>query len=170
MAYYSYEGNTRLLSERIAEEIGADLLEIKPKKEMRTKNFMKFVWGGSQVVMGKEPELLPLERDPSEYDLIFVGTPVWSWRPAPPVRTFLKKYFPRGKKTAFFCSCEGGPGKTLIKMEEMAKDPDVVGTMEFFAPLKKDRDVTLKKAAEWAASVISSPGSDLQQPCHVHNR
>jgi len=46
VVFYSFEGNTKLISESIAEAIGADLMEIKPQKEMRSKGFMKFVWGG----------------------------------------------------------------------------------------------------------------------------
>ncbi len=47
--FYSFEGNTKLIAENIAQAIGADLLELKPKKKMKSKGFMKFVWGGQHL-------------------------------------------------------------------------------------------------------------------------
>ena len=32
VVYYSLEGNTKLIAEFIAKEIGADIIELKPKK------------------------------------------------------------------------------------------------------------------------------------------
>jgi len=55
VVYYSFGGNTRFIAESIAEAVGADLLEIKPKKELSSKGFMKYLWGGRQVVMGEKP-------------------------------------------------------------------------------------------------------------------
>ncbi|MBN2899913.1 MAG: hypothetical protein JXO44_14180 [Clostridia bacterium] len=43
-------------------------------KEIASKGFGKFLWGGRQVVMGKTPEIEPLASDFSTYDLIFYST------------------------------------------------------------------------------------------------
>lgn len=147
--FYSYEGNTRLVGETIAKELGADLEEIKPVKEMTSKGSMKFMWGGRQAIMGSKPELKPLEKDLDRYDLLIIGTPVWAWRPTPPIKTLLEDHLPE-RKLAFFCSHEGGPGKTFEKMKQMAGDAEVISEMDFFAPLVKEKEQTLKKAMEWA--------------------
>jgi len=153
VAFYSYEGNTKLIAETIAKAIDADLLEIKPKKEMSSKGFMKFMWGGSQVYMKKKPELKPFENNLDEYDLILIGTPVWAWTHSPTIKTFMEEHLPSGKKMAFFCCHEGNPGKTFEKMTEMAKGNEVLGSMEFFAPLKKDKEKALQSAKNWALSI-----------------
>lgn len=36
VVYYSFEGNTRLIAHAIAEAVGADLLELKPKRSACT--------------------------------------------------------------------------------------------------------------------------------------
>lgn len=41
VVFYSFEGNTKFLAEAIANEIKADILELKPKKEIKTKGFFK---------------------------------------------------------------------------------------------------------------------------------
>jgi flavodoxin len=153
VAYYSYEGNTKLIAETIAEAIDADILEIKPEKEMSSKGFMKFVWGGSKVFMGNKPKLKPLSKDPNDYDLIFIGTPIWAWAPTPPIKTFMMDHLPEKKKLAFFCSHEGNHGKTFEKMEEMAKRCELLDSKASFAPLKKDKDKTLENVKNWALSI-----------------
>ena len=54
VVFYSHSGNTKFVGETIAKEIKADVLEIKPEKEI-TRGGMKFLWGGRQVVMKTKP-------------------------------------------------------------------------------------------------------------------
>ncbi len=154
VVFYSYEGNTRLVAENIANSIGADIIEIKPEKEMKSKGVMKFLWGGRQAMMGVKPPLREIKKDLNSYDLIFIGTPVWAWSPAPPIRTFLEDHLPKGKRIALFSSCEGGGGKTFEKMTEMARGCRVIGTLESLAPLKREKENTLQKAKVWAKGLI----------------
>jgi len=153
VVFYSYEGNTKLLAETIAGAIDADILEIKPEKEMSSKGFMKFVWGGSKVYMGSKPKLKPLSKDPNKYDIIFIGTPIWAWTHTPTIKTFMTEHLPKGKKMAFFCSNEGNPGKAFEKMIKMAEGNEVIGSKDFFAPLKKDKEKTLENVKNWALSI-----------------
>ncbi len=147
--FYSYEGNTKLIAQTIADELGADIEEIKPVKEIQSKGFMKFMWGGRQAVMGSKPELKPLEKNLDKYDLLIIGTPIWAWSPTPPIKTLLEDHIPK-RKMAFFCSHEGGPGKTFEKMRKMAGKGEVISEMDFFAPLKQDKEATLNKVKKWA--------------------
>jgi flavodoxin len=154
IAYYSYEGNTKLIAENMAEETGADLLRLIPLKEMKSRGFMKFVWGGRQAVMGDTPPLKDLDRDISQYDLIIIGTPVWAGRPAPPVKTFMTKHLPVGKDLILFYTFEGGAGNTLSKMEEMKNGGNVRAKNGFMAPLKSDREAVIREARKWISSCL----------------
>ena len=62
--FYSFEGSTKFIAQTIANEIGAELLEIKPEKEIVSHGFMKYVWGGKQAVMKEKPALLPFDKNP----------------------------------------------------------------------------------------------------------
>jgi len=42
VAYYSFEGSTRLLSEHIVQELTADILECKPIKDLNSPGFSKY--------------------------------------------------------------------------------------------------------------------------------
>lgn len=147
--FYSYEGSTKFIAQTIANEINADLLEIKPQKEMKTHGFMKFVWGGRQAVMQSKPDLLPLDKDLTEYELIIIGTPVWAYNMTPPIRSFLTQNKLSNKKIALFCCHEGNPGKALENIERELQGNEIIGKNDFML-VAKQKDENAKKAKEWA--------------------
>lgn len=156
--FYSYEGNTRLLAKAIAEAVGAGLLELKPKKDIKSKSWMKYFWGGRQVVMKSKPELSPFDENPMDYNLLFIGTPVWAFTYAPALRSFFTKHKPTGKKIAVFCCHEGAPKDTLAHMEKALEGNEIIGRNDFFAPLRKNKENTLERARKWAREVAQPLG------------
>ena len=156
MVYYSFEGNTKLIGDTIAKSIGADVLALKPANEIKSKGFMKYVWGGTQVVMGKAPKLEPYEINTQDYDVIFIGTPVWAWTYAPPFNTFFKEASILRKKVALF-TCHGGQnGKTFDKIKEALPRNEFIGQQDFFEPLLKDTEININKAKDWAQNIIAN--------------
>ncbi|SCY91178.1 flavodoxin family protein [Alkaliphilus peptidifermentans] len=154
VVYYSFEGNTKLMAEVMAEAIGADLLGIKPVKEMKSKGFSKYLWGGSQVIMSKKPELEPLNLDPANYDVIIIGTPVWAWTYVPPIATLLDTVDFKNKGIGLF-SCHGGQnGKTFTNLRKALKDSNVVGEIDFFEPLSNKQKDAVEKARQWAKEIV----------------
>ncbi len=152
--YYSFDGNTRLVSRLIAEAAGADVLELRTEDQPPSKGFSKYFWGGRQVFMKARPVLLPLDKDPAAYDLLFIGAPVWAFAPAPAMSSFLEKSGLRGKKIAVFCCSGGGPGKALERMEGiLAADNAIVGRMHFVEPLRSP-EAAADKARRWAQEVL----------------
>lgn len=154
VVFYSFEGNTRFIAQTIAAEIGGELLELKPKKEIQTHGFMKYVWGGRQAMMKEKPELLPYQFDPDEFENIFIGTPVWAFTFAPPVNTFLANHTLKDKKIALFCCNEGGLGKTFEHFANSLAGNQIIGQMAFYAPLKKGKESTEIAAREWARKMM----------------
>ena len=154
VVYYSLTGNTKFIAKTVAKAVDADVLELKPKKDIKKKGVMRYLWGGKQVLMKSKPELLPLDKDPRDYDLIFIGTPVWSFTYAPALRTFFSGVDLKNKKIALFCCHEGGMGKTLKSMESKLHGNKIIGTIDFFKPLGKEDE---KKQVEiWAKKRVKS--------------
>ncbi|MDR5659031.1 flavodoxin [Serpentinicella sp. ANB-PHB4] len=155
--YYSYDGNTKLIAESIAESINGDVIQLKPKKEgTAKKKITKYLWGGSQVLMNKTPELLPLNLDINEYDIIFIGSPVWAWTFAPPIRTFFNNYVIKNKHIALF-SCHGGQlGKTFVNMKKQLSENNFVGEIDVFEPLKKDTKISTDRVKNWAEEIMNN--------------
>ncbi len=152
--FYSFEGNTKRIAENIAKAIDADLLELKPKNEISSKGFMKYVWGGRAAMMKTQPELCPLDQDVQRYDLIFIGTPVWAWTFAPPLNTFFATHPLINKKVALFCCHGGGKGKVFEKMKAALTGNQILGEIDFRDPLKHDTDANIEKAKRWADRIL----------------
>ena len=117
IVYYSFEGSCKYVAEEISKNLNAEILELKPKTDVKTKGILKYVFGGKQAFSNEKPELLPLEKNINSYDFIFLGTPVWAWNYAPALKTFFSEHKIKEKKMALFCCSGGGKGKTLENMK-----------------------------------------------------
>lgn len=119
LVYYSLEGNTKYVADKIKEKTGADLLRLTPKKSYHDKGFAKFFWGGKSAIMAEKPELEEYDVDLAGYERIVFGFPVWASNYTPPLRTFIEdnKEKLTGKKYAAY-ACQGGSGaeKALAKL------------------------------------------------------
>lgn len=156
-AYYSLEGNCRELSRCMAEAVGGDLLEVRPKKEtVRPKGFMRFLEGGRESLGKNAPELLPLEKNPGDYELVFFGAPVWAWNMASPARSFLAGVDWKDRRVALFCMHGGGKGRTLANMRQLVDDGcGSVVSMADFKDLRGGKaEETKEKARAWAREVV----------------
>ncbi len=153
--FYSFEGNTRFIAEGIKDITGADLLELKPKKDMNAKGFMKYVWGGTQVMMGKKPELVNFDKNLNDYDMLFIGTPIWASKYAPAINSFLDKIPVKGKKVALYCChAGGGNGKAFDMFNEQLKGNEILGSMEFRDPLKHGKDGAMISLEKWIDEIL----------------
>lgn len=47
--YYSFEGSTKKISEFLASELELPIEQIKPVKDLSSKGFSKFIWGGVRL-------------------------------------------------------------------------------------------------------------------------
>ena len=140
VVFFSLEGNTEYVANKIKEKTGADLLRLIPKKAYHDKGFAKFFWGGKSAVMAEKPALEAYDVDLSAYERIVFGFPVWASNFTPPIRTFVedKKEERRGKKLAAF-ACQSGAGaeKALAKLAKALEINDFEQEAIFIDPLAK---------------------------------
>lgn len=154
VVFYSLDGNTKLMAESISESVKGDLLELKPVKEITRNNFLKIFAGGKQAITKAEPELMPFDVDPKDYDVIFIGTPVWAWTYAPALRTFFKKVKLKDKNVALFCCHGGGPRNFFEKFEEAVSGNRILGKVEFKDPIRNAKERDVQMAKDWAKLII----------------
>ena len=132
VAYFSAQGNTKKLAEKLASEKGFDLFEIEPK-EKYTKEDLN--WMDSNSRSSKEmkdnkdgrPEIVKKDLDLSLYNTIYLGFPIW-WYIAPTIiNTFLESYDFTGKKIVLFATSGGsGFGKAINSLKDSAKGATIV--------------------------------------------
>ena len=124
IVYYTLEGNTHYAAKKIASQLDADVLRVKPVKTYPRKGFRKFLWGGKSAVMAETPELEPYTFDASAYDRIVFGFPLWAGNVTPPLRTFIKENDLFRKALRCICMSERGrSGESFRKAEGSAWHP-----------------------------------------------
>lgn len=156
VVYYSLQGNTKFIADTIAKAIETDILELKPIKTIPKKGFLRYLIGGKQAWKKEKPELVPFDKDPNDYDLIFIGTPVWAWTYSAPCHTFFSTTNIKNKKIAFFCCHAGDKGKTFIDMENALAENEFLENIDFEEPLKMNKEANEKRVAEWVQKQLTN--------------
>jgi flavodoxin len=117
VAYFSASGVTAKAAKALSEAVGADLYEIKPAVPYTDAdlNWMDKASRSSVEMKDKSsrPALADQNANIADYDIIFLGFPIW-WYVAPTiVNTFLEQYDFSGKTIVLFATSGGsGLGKT----------------------------------------------------------
>lgn len=148
VVFYSMHGNVRYVSEKVAKELGADLIELIPVKAYPDKGAMQFIWGGSAVTFKKKPELEPYSFNASDYDLVIIGTPVWASSFTPPLRTFFENNDLTGKKIAVIATSAGGDSAKCVEAVKTAAGADsLAAVLSLVDPKEKPSDENEKQIA-----------------------
>lgn len=118
VAFFSASGVTAALAQRLSRAAEADLFEIKPAVPYTSADLDWTNASSRSSVEMKNPASRPeiAEKLPSmaDYDVVFLGFPIW-WYVAPTIiNTFLESYDFSGKTIALFATSGGSPmGRTL---------------------------------------------------------
>ena len=131
VVYFSCTGTTGRVAESIAGAVDGRLYRITPAEVYTSADLD---WNDkssrSSVEMADEdsrPELGGEPLDMKDYDIVFLGYPIW-WDLCPrPVNTFLEKYDFSGKKIVLFATSGGsGFGNTVKELKPSAPGAEIV--------------------------------------------
>ncbi|MBQ7524729.1 MAG: flavodoxin [Alphaproteobacteria bacterium] len=126
VVYYSVSGNTEGIAKQIQSKLNCDIKELETKEAYPSDYEELTKVAKEQLEKDTTPELKE-DVDVSNYDIVFVGTPVWWSKMAVPVKAFLKGGNFSGKTIIPFIT-HGGSGRCSIPedMRETAKDVEVL--------------------------------------------
>lgn len=122
VAYFSATGTTARVADMLVNVIGANLYEIEPTVPYTQADLnWRDKKSRSSIEMGDKsfrPAILDKDVSIEEYDVIFVGFPIW-WYVAPTIiNTFLEKYDFSNKKIVLFATSGGsGFGDTVAELK-----------------------------------------------------
>ena len=150
VAFFSAEGTTKRVAERLAGSIGADLHEIAPKVPYTSADLN---WQNrhsrSSVEMNDRsarPEIVSRVQNMAQYDVVFVGFPVWWYREPSIIDTFMEMYDFSGKTVIPFATSGGSQiGESGRNMQSLAGGAKVEAGKRFAASASE------RELSSWAA-------------------
>ncbi len=120
------KGNTHIIADMIASETGGDIFEITPVKAYPEAYDPCVEIARNEKESNARPEIRNDIRT-EDFDIIFIGYPIW-WDDMPmPVHTFIDKHDWNGKTVIPFCTHEGsGLGDTQRILRDACKGATVL--------------------------------------------
>ena len=153
VAYFSASGVTAKVAEDLSEAIGADLYEIEPEVPYTKADLNWMDKKSRSTIEMNDPTSRPAisgKRDNmDEYDVVFVGFPIW-WYVAPTIiNAFLESYDLTGKIIIPFATSGGSDmGKTNERLAPSCKGARLMEGTVF------KKNISRIDLAKWAANNI----------------
>jgi flavodoxin len=153
VAYFSASGITEKMARNLASAVDGDLHEIKPEKPYTSADLD---WTNkksrSSVEMNDKafrPAVSNKVENIEQYDVIYVGFPIW-WYVAPTIiNTFLEQYSMEGKTVIpFATSGMSGMGKTNAELRNSCKGAVLREGKRFEA------NASVAELKKWSDSIV----------------
>lgn len=106
------------------------------------------------------PELKSSVENIEQYDVIFLGYPIWATSIPQPIVSFLEEYDFAGKTVIPFCTHAGyGSGDSYDRVEELCPDSQVLGGLAIEA---EEMDTAEDQVNNWISSLPLADATDGQ--------
>ena len=144
IVYYSNSGNTKDIAERIKAKTNADIYQIKLDEEL-PKGLKLHMAIRKQIKNGNYPKIKQDIPNLIEYDIVFVGAPVWWYTVATPALSFLKQVDFANKKVVPFSTQGSNIGTYFEDFAKTIKNAELLQSAQFNnLPKKYDAEVDNK--------------------------
>lgn len=110
--YYSNGGHTKEVAQNLHSIVGGDIKEIQLHEKYPNNIFKMSKLIRKQIKEGYLPKIESI--DISNYDIVFIGSPIWNFSISLPIKTFLKNNNFENKTLIPFFTYSGGACKKNI--------------------------------------------------------
>lgn len=112
VVFYSRTGMTRSVAEAIAHACGCDIEAIRePRSRAGAIGYLR---SGYEAMNKSLPEIDPVAKNPADYELIILGTPVWGENISSPMRSYIMQNRNRFQRIAAFCTMADSGGDKVL--------------------------------------------------------
>ncbi len=139
IAYFSVSGNTKALAGVLGTMMNADVFEIRPEvpytdADVRYTNPLARC--NKEKIGRKDVAIAETVPNFEDYDMVYLGFPIWYYGAPNIIQTFCSSYDWTGKKVALFATSGGSSiGKTMEKLRPYFRgEPELVSARVFPAP------------------------------------
>lgn len=156
IVFFSYTNNTRMIVNKLSDQIAADVVEIKTVIPYSDDYETVVNDEHNSEASNYLPEISYRDIDLKLYDIVIIGTPVWWYRPVPAIRSFLKQNDLANKFIIPFATNAGWLGKTFDEMKAMCPDSIIQNEMNIVFESYSDKLITDESDIDaWIASINS---------------
>jgi len=172
VVFYSRTGATKIVGDKIARLLQCDSEELVDRRPRL--GLAGYLRSGFDATFRRSADLAPTKLDPSAYDLVLIGTPIWNASVSAPIRTYLAANQARIKRVAFFCTHgSSGSAKVLEELERLcAKKPVATLVLRTTQVRFEDIDPRVRELVaaveRGMAATPSEPAMTPMPPGHDH--
>ena len=161
IVYFSFTGNTQTVARLLQKHTGATLMALERPAD--------YLLGLDDDEDGPEP-LEPDQANLSDYDLVFLGFPIWTSQLPASVESWLGEHTLASHTVAPFCTHSGpGPGQAFDTLRTLCPDARRLSPLAFLGGVEADGGLSPREAAQlaeaerqlqaWADTVTASAGT-----------
>jgi flavodoxin len=141
LVFYSRSGYTRQAAQAIAGMLDCDVEEIQDATSR--KGWLGYLRSGYDALKNKSAAIKPAKKNPADYELVVLGSPVWASHVPSPLRTYIDAQKNNFKRIACFCTMVGSGAQIVFK--EMA---DLCGKQPLMSLALTDKQIDEQHLAE----------------------
>lgn len=120
-------GTTQVIAEQILNTLGGDRFLIQTQEAYPTDFQAVIDRNHEEAAQGSLPELTDVVENMAQYDVIFLGYPIWNTTVPQAIQTFLTSYDFSGKTIVPFCTHDGyGSGRSYSAIAEACPGAEVL--------------------------------------------
>lgn len=136
--YYSLTGTTAVVAKALATALNATTAEIQCRRYR--SGWFRYLLVAYDSVKGRLPQIDVPESSFRDYDLVLLGTPVWTSYASTPLRSFLSTRSDLPDRVALFLTYGGrsAPGKAVQSVSDLL-------AVKFQATLELPHDTVVKQ-------------------------
>lgn len=152
VVFFSYEGSTQRIAEDLAVQLEATAV---PILITDTGNDLEtYTWRSHSIQLSRTPLISHPDFDADEFDLIILGTPIWSGAIAPALRSFLETHEFFRHCFALFCCYERRVGNALADARRHLSGNTIIDEARFRTSDGDFAGATHRKIIEWARVLV----------------
>jgi flavodoxin len=147
---YSRTNNTLQVGKIIQDRTKGDIVEITSQKDY---NRMFGYWVAlKDAFKSYLPNVTYPALNFDNYDVVYLGSPVWGYGLGTPMRTFLTQVDFKGKTVIPFLTCGGSPGSSFEYLRTTAKNAKIEEGVTFKWAMFKNRKQIEDEVDKWLSS------------------
>lgn len=147
-------GNTQYVAQLIGEYTGGDIFRLEPVDTYPTNHDDLLQRAAEEMRNDARPEINGTIENFDEYDVIYVGYPIWNADLPPIINTFLEQYNFDGKTVVPFCT-HGGSGLAGTPETISDKLPNSTVIQNAFSLSRTNMDNAPSEVENWLQEIYN---------------